>query len=99
VNDADETYTFEFIQSTVTALTSPDVLASGLFTNAQAATDLVAGKKVILLMPPGRITKRHIGLRATLAGTTPGITYTAYIAGADMAEIHKYYADAVTITG
>lgn len=96
----DETYAFEFVQSAAAALTSPDVLVRISYTAAEvAAGALAAGKKIVLAAPPGRISKRYLGLNYDGGGTTPTITVTAWLAGLDMVEIHKYYADAVVISG
>jgi hypothetical protein len=70
----DETYTFEVVQSANANLSSPDVLSSVVRTAAQ----LTAG--TLLFLPLGApITKRYIGLRYTVAGTTPTITVSAWL--------------------
>lgn len=98
VNDANETYEFQIVQATANDLTTgQDILASQLFTNAMAAADLLAGKRVIMNVPMARVTKRFIGLRVVLAGTTPGITFTADILPLDFIQNEQYYADAITI--
>ena len=69
----DETYQIDIISSADPALGTPTVLASFLL----ASTDLTIGKKFALPLPKGRPAQRYIGLRYTVAGTTPTITVTA----------------------
>jgi hypothetical protein len=74
---------FEFIQSANADLSSPDVLAtSGTISGAANAP---AGAQFELPIPQGRITKRYIGVRVTLGGTSPTITYSAELQPASMA--------------
>lgn len=78
VSGGTETYQLDVIQSTVTALTAPDILASYPFTNALAALNLQAGDILFLSLPYGVITKEFIGIQES--GTnTPTITLTAFI--------------------
>lgn len=69
----DETYEFQVVQSDNANLSSHDVIASRTIT----AANLALGKKHFIPIPPGTPTKRYIGVRAVLAGTTPSITFTA----------------------
>jgi len=97
VASADETYTFQFVQSANANLSSADVLATYPFTNAQAASALLAGKVVVFALPPGAVTKRYVGLNVVLAGTTPSITYSAWIAPLSMVQKQKFYPTAIVI--
>lgn len=72
---ADETYTIEVIQSANADLSSPDVLNSRLL----AAANYKSGALNFIEVPQGTVTKRYLGLRYTLAGTTPTITVTAWL--------------------
>lgn len=71
-----ETYTFDIIQSTVKALTSPDVLAT---TGAMAKTDarLTSGM-FFLPLPPDMLTKEFVGAQFTGANT-PSWTGSAFL--------------------
>ncbi len=71
---ANETYTFEVVQSANADLSSPDVLGSVTLT----AAVLVVGYLFFLPLPVGQPTKRYIGLRYTVGGTTPTITVSAW---------------------
>lgn len=78
-----ETYQFEIIQSANADLSSPDVLAYRAIDKAS----LVAGTIWYLPVPDGSITKRYIGARATLGGTTPSVTVTGFFQPKDMASL------------
>lgn len=93
----DETYRFSVIQSANANLSSSDEL---LTTNVTFVTRafLSAGRKLILPIPPGLLTKRFIGLNYTLGGTTPLITVTAAILPMSMVQNEKAYADGFTIS-
>jgi len=90
----DETYEFQAIQSAAADLGSPDVLA--LIQPARA--DLTAGSKWVIPIPPGKKTKRYLGLYFNGGGTTPTITITAWIAPLSMLGGYKSYADGFAIT-
>ncbi len=94
-----ETYEFDWIQSTVTALTTPDVLVQFPFTAAQAAAGALAlGTILVLPLPPGSVTKRHIGLQYVGGGTTPTITVSAHVTLLSMAmSIPKHYGTKIVI--
>lgn len=76
----DETYTVEIVQSDNANLSTPDVLSSTLLSAAQRAI----GTLLFVPIPIGQPTKRYIGLRYTLAGTTPSITVTAWLGEREM---------------
>ena len=69
------TFTVEVVQSDNANLSSPDVLDS----RAIAAANLTAGSLHWIGVPDGQPTKRYLGLRFTLGGTTPTITVTAWL--------------------
>ncbi len=75
-----ETYTFEVVQSANADLSSPDVIGSVTHT----AATLVAGYLFFLPIPIGQPTKRYIGLRYTVGGTTPTITVSAWLGAQSM---------------
>lgn len=90
----DETYTLEVISSAAAALTSPTVLASRVLTAAQ----LAAGSLHWLPLPKGTPTQRFLGIRATLAGTTPSVTLTSWLTTSSLFSIaNQHYADAITV--
>lgn len=83
----DETYTVEVVQSDNANLSSPDVIGAKLLTAAQRAVG------ALIYVPFGEVTKRYIGLRYTLAGTTPSITVSAWMTAAKLfAKQSTYYA-------
>lgn len=90
----DETYAFAVIQSANSNLSSEDTLISRTLTYAQ----LTAGSIFIIPLPAGSVTKRYIGAKATLGGTTPSVTVTAFIQPLSMIQMNKVYADAITIS-
>lgn len=93
---ADETYTFQLVQSVNANLSSPDVIGQV----AVARGTLLAGYGFFLPIPWNQITKRYFGVQYTLGGTTPSITVTAFLQPAAMASQPKpaTYADAITIS-
>lgn len=96
----DETYEFQLVQATANDLTTgQDILVSQLFTAAMAtANQLIAGNRVIINVPMGRISKRFFGLRAVLGGTTPTITLTADVLPLEFVQNEQYYADSIQIS-
>jgi hypothetical protein len=90
----DETYEFQVIQSTVAALTSPDILVQRSITYA----NLSVGSLHYLPIPPGAKTKRYLGAYFNGGGTTPTITVTAWFAPMSMIQRNAVYADALTIS-
>lgn len=92
----DETYQFQVIQSANANLSSHDVLSQTDTSFVTRAT-LVAGAKVVMPIPPGK-TKRYLGLRYVLGGTTPTLTVTSFIQPLRAVQLDKTYADAITIS-
>lgn len=102
----DEDYTFDVeyatnaAQSTGVQLMGRRIFESGTPTApAQDADLLVAGFVFAIPIPPTTGTEdgQYIGIRATLAGTTPTITIDAWLA--PLCDVSQYvsYADNVTI--
>lgn len=94
---ADETYQFQLIQSANANLSSQDVLLQTDTAFITRAT-LVAGYKVEIPIPKGMVSKRYLGARYVLGGTTPSITVTASIMPWSMTEQRAYYASGFTIS-
>ena len=103
----DEDYTFEVeyasdaAQTTGRQLVGRRIFESGTPTApAQDADLLVAGFKVVIPIPPTTLaeSERYIGVRYTLAGTTPSVTVTADLKPMNMIEAQNYYADGYDIT-
>ncbi len=90
----DETYEFQVIQSANADLSSPDILG----TIVPGRAILTVGSRHILPIPPGRITKRYLGLYFNGGGTTPTITVDAFIAPLSFLGGWKAYADGFSIT-
>lgn len=81
--------TIEVIQSASADLSSPDVIGSS---GSQAA--VAAGKIHEVGIDPGRMTKRYLGLRYTMTGTSPTATVTAALMPGNMSSqgVPKAYA-------
>jgi len=67
---------------------------------AQDADLLVAGYKIVIPIPPTTAgdDARYLGVRYTLAGTSPTITVSAYVAPMDQIDQSVAYADGYSIT-
>lgn len=96
VSGTTETYEFDLVQSAAAALSAPDVLATFPFTNAQAATLLVAGAVIVCPLPPGAITKRYIGAQF-VGANTPTITVTAWFTPLSMIDRRHDYATRISV--
>ena len=91
---ADETYTIEVITSASANLSSPTVIESRLL----AVAGLAAGKLHFIEVPMGGVVQRYLGLRYTLAGTTPTITVTAWLTSRSLFSIQaRNYAKGYSI--
>lgn len=93
----DETYQFQAIQSANANLSSQDVLVQTDTSFITRAT-LIAGYKLVLAIPPGLKTKRYLGARYVLGGTTPTLTVTAALVPLNMVEVQKSYPKGYTIS-
>ena len=89
----DETYTFEAIQDDDAALGSPLILAS----RAILASALTLGSRHVLPIPLGSKTLRYLGLNYNVAGTSPTITCTAFIAPLSFLGGWKAHAKGATV--
>lgn len=103
----DEDYTFDVEYSSVAAQTSGYItVGRRIFESgtpaapAQDADLLVAGYKFAIAIPPtvAGDDERYLGVRYTLAGTTPTITVTSYLAPMSMLDFTVDYADGFAIT-
>ena len=92
--DGDETYEFDFIQSANPNLNGEDKLVQEVVARAT----LVAGYAVHVPIPKGAITKRYIGMKYTLGGTTPSITVSAHLMPVSMTEEQKAYASGFSVS-
>jgi len=92
--NGDETYEFQVVQSANANLSSHDVLCSRTI----AAASLSAGSIHILPLPAGSKTKRYLGVRYVLAGTTPTVTVSASYIPQKFAQVYKNYPDGITIS-
>lgn len=103
----DEDYTFEVeyasdaAQTTGRQLIGRRVYESGTPTApAQDADLLVVGYKVIIPIPPTDLSEseRYIGVRYTLAGTSPSVTVSAYLQPMSMIDATNDYATGYSIS-
>ncbi len=81
----DETYAFEVISSAAANLSSPTVLNRRACTAGQH-TQLTAGTRLVLPVPPGFPQQRYIGVNYDVGGTTPSITVSAALMPQSLAE-------------
>ena len=102
----DEDYTFDVEFATDAAQTTGrQIVGKRIFeagtpdAPAQNADLLVAGFVFAIPLPPVTSTEtaRYLGMRATLAGTTPTITVDCWVAPLKDVAIYTSYADNVTI--
>ena len=103
----DEDYTFDVeyasnaAQSTGRQLIGRRVFESGTPTApAQDADLLVAGFKFAIPIPPTALSEseQYLGVRYTVAGTTPTITVTSFLQPMSMIDSSVIYADGFTIS-
>lgn len=90
----DETYAFDVVTSAAAALTTPTSL--GKRTIGYAA--LTAGSAHHIPLAAGVAMLRYLGVIATLGGTTPTITITAFIQPLSMGnDVPKHFASGSVI--
>ncbi len=103
----DEDYTFELEYSSAEDQSSGyKTMGRRLFESgtpaapAENADLLVAGFKFVIPMPPTGASEdeAYIGVRYTLAGTSPTITVTAYLSPLSMVDQHVIMADGYEIS-
>lgn len=103
----DEDYTFDVevatnaAQSTGRQLLGRRVYESGTpDAPAQDADLLIAGYKFTIPIPPANISDsaRYLGIRCDVTGTSPTVTFTAFLQPMSMIDFQNNYADGFTIT-
>lgn len=93
----DETYQFQVIQSANADLSAQDVLVETTVAYL-TATKLAKGYRLVLPIPPELVTKRYLGARYVLAGTTPLLTVTAEILPMSFMQADHVYPKNFTIS-
>jgi hypothetical protein len=83
----DETYEFDFVQSVNPNLGNEDALLKMVV----PASALTAGSIVHVPVPKNMITKRYVGLKYVLGGTTPSITVSSHMIPQTFAEQNVNY--------
>lgn len=103
----DETYQFDLETASNAAIsTARQLLGRRTFQSgtptapAQDADLLVAGFIFVIPIPPAQLseTERYLAARYTLAGTTPTISVTAWVAPLSMLQMYSSFPDALTIS-
>ena len=94
---ADETYQFQLVQSANADLSAQDVLLQKDTAYITRAT-LVAGYQLVIPVPVDLVTKRYLGARYVLGGTTPSVTVTAMIVPLKNVRSGKLYAKGYVIS-
>jgi hypothetical protein len=72
---AGSTVLVEIIQSTASAMSAPDVIASA----TDVAANFPAGRLLFVAIPMGQPTKQYIAARVTVTGGTTTITATIWL--------------------
>lgn len=93
-SSADETYTVQLQADDAAAFGSP--AAVGGLVNIPRA--IGANSKVVIPIPPDQATEQFLRLSFTLGGTTPSITYSAYLVPQSFIQNNVLYDDAITIS-
>lgn len=91
--DGNETYEAKIQFSSDEAFTSP-VDSSSKFVPAGSA----AGSKFVLPVSPDQSGDRYMRLSYELGGTTPAVTFSAFLIPQNMVDNYVQYADAITIS-
>lgn len=103
----DEDYTFAIETASDAGITTARqelgrrIFESGTPTApAQNADLLVAGFQFVIPVPPAALseTERYLGVRYTLAGTTPTLTVSAYLTPLDQIDNRAYFASGYSMT-
>lgn len=103
----DEDYTFDVEYASDTGITTArKLVARRIFESgtpgapAENADLLVAGFNFYLALPPTELSEseRYLGVRYTLAGTTPTITVSSYLVPLKMAEKIATHPSGFTVT-
>lgn len=86
-------YTLEVLQSTVSAMTSPDIIA----TRSVAGTAMTVDSAFEVPIPQGSISKEFIAFRVTaVGGTSPTVTLSAYLVPSDEIPVNKFFKKVYT---
>jgi hypothetical protein len=91
--NSDETYSFAVTTDDNTPLSSDTTIASKTISR----TLLTANSLHTIDLPEGVDTERYLGLVATLGGTTPSITITAWLAEKGTTPAIKSYPNAYEV--
>lgn len=91
--NADETYSFAIEADDNSSFSSAVTVGTITVTRGDAA-----GTQYTALLPKGSETERYMRLNATLGGTSPSVTVTAFLAPAKSIDAYNFYADAITIS-
>lgn len=77
----DETYEFQVIESANANLSTATIIAQQTYiaSGVMISSLLVAGYILVIPIPPGFPTQRYLGLNFNGGGTTPTITFTAWL--------------------
>ncbi len=85
------TYTFQLVQSDNADLSSPDVLNARTVLAADLVLDPMGNKLIFLPFPSGTLTKRWVGVRYVLGGTSPSVIVNAWVTTKEtLSEIEMY---------
>ena len=90
----DETYSFALQMDTTAAFGSATEVASRTI----LAADLTAGSQHVIPIPSHIWVEQFLRLNTTLAGTTPTITFTAFLQPHNHVQNEAVYPDNSTIT-
>jgi len=96
----DVEYSSDAAQTTGRQLVGRRIFESGTPTApAQDADLLVAGFKVVIPIPPTTLaeSEQYIGIRYTLAGTSPSMTVSAFMTPLSMVDATNDYASGYTV--
>lgn len=90
----DETYAFAIQTDDNASFSSATTLESRTIGYAS----LTAGSQHVLNFPSDGSCERYVRLYATLGGTTPTITFTAFVTPVSAIQNNRLYADGITIS-
>lgn len=90
----DETYTFAVQTDDNSSFSS----AATIVSRAILAAALTAGSIHYLPIPPGVTPERYVRIYGTLAGTTPSVTFTAWLAPRSMVQVNRNYASGYSVS-
>ena len=94
----DEAYTFALQSSADAAFTTPITHTSKVAAAGSGAVTFSAGSRHFLPVPQDASVLRYLRVYATLAGTTPTVTATAFLQPSSMLQNEAYYPKGYTIS-